>query len=266
MNFIRNMGFTGRSKMANSPDMTLVVLKFHSSDTLASKHVFLKEIQYGQQLKNSQYIRNLLDVIDGPDARDSLQSFGLSGVRKIMKDVLKGVEELHLQCIIHLDGNSAKLSDLGSTWKASPPSVGIAQPMPYGSPETLFGLQWSKEVDIWGWGMVYLHMIQAYLRPDIWGLNDRFPEERAHEATQSYERRIASDIFHNFQLRTIPYYHQCREKWPVINPEEEKVTLPMLPEYLQFPSRDKQLLERVLDPDPRTRSTATDLLGSGLLD
>jgi hypothetical protein len=26
--------------------------------------------------------------------------------------------------------------------------------MPYRSPEILFGLQWSKEVDIWGWGMV----------------------------------------------------------------------------------------------------------------
>src|SRR5436305_1227850 len=37
---------------------------------------------------------------------------------------------------------------------AGPPSEGTVQPMPYRSPEVLFNLQWSKAVDIWGWGMV----------------------------------------------------------------------------------------------------------------
>jgi hypothetical protein len=79
---------------------------------------------------------------------------------------------------------SARISDLGSSWPgilgipvtvadancgittASPASIGTAQPMPYRSPEILFGLQWSKEVDIWGWGMVVGISLAALLRPN----------------------------------------------------------------------------------------------------
>ncbi|RHZ65254.1 hypothetical protein CDV55_106876 [Aspergillus turcosus] len=210
------------------------------------------------------------------EARENgrLASFGFAGIRKIMKDVLKGIQELHAEGVIHLDikaqnillnGRSAKLSDLGSAWPASPPSIGTAQPMPYRSPEILFGLQWSKEVDIWGWGMVYLHMIQACLRPDIWGLYDQLPDESTLNMAL-YEERVRCDIFHDFRLNSIPYYQQCKDRWPELDPEREETTIRSILEYLQFPEQDIYLLERVLVPDPGARPTAKEILDNGWLD
>ncbi|KAF3482572.1 uncharacterized protein GIQ15_05331 [Arthroderma uncinatum] len=252
---------------------------------------FQKEVSQCQRFKGATHIRQLLDVIKDEtpgedfdhgmvlewlpgtlwDARESgrLAEFGLAGIRKIMRDTLEGIEELHAKDIIHLDikaqnillnGTSAKLFDLGSTWAASPPSTGVAQPMPYRSPEILFGLQWSKEVDIWGWAMVYLHMIQAYLRPDIWGLYDRLPDESAADATQRYEERVRVDLFHDFRLYDIPFFEQCKDRWPELDPEREEVTLRAILEHLQFPEEDIHLLETVMIPDPKARPTATDIL------
>ncbi|KKZ67282.1 hypothetical protein EMCG_07028 [[Emmonsia] crescens] len=274
-----------------------VVLKFCKSDTTQSRLSFQKEISQSQKFGGAQYIRKLLDVIEDSTKREidhcgmvlesfpetlwearengRLSTFGLAGIRKIMKDVLLGIQELHAEGIIHLDikaqnilldGMFAKLSDLGSTWPAYPPSTGIAQPMPYRSPEILFGLQWSKEVDIWGWGMVYLHMIQAYLRPDIWGLYDRLPEESSLDMTQMYEDRVRYDIFHDFRLSLAPYYQQCKDRWPRLDPEREEITIRSVLEYLEFLEEDILLLERVLIPEPGLRPTIKEILHNGWLD
>ncbi|KAM5431293.1 mitogen-activated protein kinase kinase kinase [Microsporum canis] len=270
-----------------------VVVKLRR-DAAQSAAEFQKEVSQCQRFKGAAHIRQLLDVIKDEtpskdfdrgmvlewlpetlwDVRENgrLTKFGLAGIRKIMRDALEGIEELHAEGVIHLDikaqnillnGTSAKLFDLGSTWAASPPSTGVAQPMPYRSPEILFGLRWSKEVDIWGWAMVYLHMIQAYLRPDIWGLYDRLPDESTADTTQIYEERVRVDVFHDFKLYNIPFFEQCKDSWPELDPEREEVTIRSILEYLQFPEEDIHLLERVMVPEPKARPTAKDILRQG---
>jgi hypothetical protein len=54
-------------------------------------------------------------------------------------------------------------------------------------------------------------MIQAFLRPDIWGLYDQLPEESTLDMT-SYEERVRCDIFHEFGLNSIPYCQQCKDR------------------------------------------------------
>jgi serine/threonine protein kinase len=108
---------------AQSSVSNQVVMKFRSLDTPQSRLNFQKEISQGQRFKDARYIRRLLDVIDDSTEKDTdcgivlewfpetlwearengrLASFGLSGIRKIMKDVLKGIQESHTQGVIHL--------------------------------------------------------------------------------------------------------------------------------------------------------------------
>ena len=112
----------------------------------------------------------------------------------------------------------------------------------------------------------YLHMIQAYLRPEIWGLYDRLPEEFTLDTTKQYEERVQSEIFHDFRLSSIPYYQQCKENWPERIPERDEVTFRSILEYLQFPQEDIRILEKVLVPDPGARPTAGEILRYGWLD
>lgn len=88
-------------------------------------------------------------------------------------------------------------------------------------------------------------MIQAYLRPDIWGLYDQLPEESTPNMTQDYEERVRFDMFHDFRLDSIPYYQQCKERWPELDPGREAVTIRTILEYLQFPEEDICLLEKI---------------------
>ncbi|KAI9729811.1 MAG: hypothetical protein M1834_006559 [Cirrosporium novae-zelandiae] len=265
-----------------------------------------------RRFENAQYVRRLIDTIKdtaeeiGQDrgmvlerfphtlweVRKSgrLASIGIPGIRSIMKDALKGIEEIHTEGLIHLafgmkrlnsgirdeleiksqnillDGITAKLSDLGSDTIATPPSTGTVQPMPYRSPEALFDLQWSEKTDIWGWGMVYLHMVQAYLRSDIWGLYDMLPEETTVEKTEDYEKRIQSEIFHDFRLDSVTHYQKCKELWPKKNPEREGIIFQSILEYLGFARDDIGILEKVLIPDPKQGPTAGDILRKGWLD
>ena len=100
-----------------------VVLKFRRLDTPESQTNFQKEISQGQRFKDARYIRRLLDVIENSTEKDTahgmvlewfpetlwearengrLTSFGLTGIRRIMKGVLEGIQELHAEGVIHL--------------------------------------------------------------------------------------------------------------------------------------------------------------------
>lgn len=114
--------------------------------------------------------------------------------------------------------------------------------------------------------MKYLHMIQAYLRPESWGLYDRLPEEFTLDTTKQYEERVRSEIFHDFQLSSIPYYQQCKEYWPERVPERDEMTFRSILEYLHFANEDIRIVEKVLVPDPGARPTAREILCSGWLD
>jgi len=109
-------------------------------------------------------------------------------------------------------------------------------------------------------------MIQAYLRPDIWGLYDRLPEETTIDKTKEYEERIRSEIFHDFRLSLVPYYQNCKKLWPKQDPERDEVTFQSILEYLGFARDDIYILEKILVADPGQRPTARDILQNGWLD
>jgi hypothetical protein len=151
--------------------------------------------------------------------------------------------------------------------------------MRYRSPDILFGLQCSKEVELWGWGMVVrisLHSclnlanlcgvypyasLKAYLRPDNWELYDRLPGESILNMTRSYEKRVRCDIFHDFQVSAgfDTLLSAIERQLAKLGSEREEVAIPPILGYLQFPEEDIYLLEKVLVLEPGTRPTAKEI-------
>lgn len=105
--------WNARSSLGNQ-----VVVKLCKLNTPQCQSDFRKEISQGQRFENADYIRRLLDVIEDTtekdtvhgivlewfpetlwEARDNgyLASLGFAGIRRIMKDVLEGVQELHAE-------------------------------------------------------------------------------------------------------------------------------------------------------------------------
>ena len=94
-----------------------VVLKAPRIDTPRAWSAFHKELEQQQRFQDSRYIRRLLDVIESPagverivlehlpktlwEAREQ-HSLSIPAIRKIMKNVLEGVEEMHANGWIHL--------------------------------------------------------------------------------------------------------------------------------------------------------------------
>lgn len=100
-----------------------VVVKLRR-DAAQSAAEFQKEVSQCQRFKGAAHIRQLLDVIKDEtpskdfdrgmvlewlpetlwDVRENgrLTKFGLAGIRKIMRDALEGIEELHAEGVIHL--------------------------------------------------------------------------------------------------------------------------------------------------------------------
>jgi hypothetical protein len=74
-----------------------------------------------------------------------------------------------------------------------------------------------------------------------------------------YEEMVRCDIFHGFRMNSIPYYQQCKDRWPELDPKREETIIQSLLEYLQFPEEDIHLPERDLVPDTGARPTANEI-------
>lgn len=63
----------------------------------------------------------------------------------------------------------------------------------------------------------YLHMIQALMIPDIWGVYEMLSYEKTPAKVAEYEARIRSDQFHDFQLYSLPFYRSYEAKLPKLD-------------------------------------------------
>lgn len=118
--------------------------------------------------------------------------FILSEIKKICKDALIGLQDVHAQGLVYadlkmqnvmLDGFDADkptspssksklqatLGDLGIVME---PAKGTVQPVSYRAPEVYFKADISPSADIWGWGLIYCHLLEARQGFDRTGMYD----------------------------------------------------------------------------------------------
>lgn len=114
--------------------------------------------------------------------------------------------------------------------------------------------------------MQYLHMIQAIVNPNQWGLYDRLPSESTTAETGEYEQRIRHELFHDFQLYSAPLYQGCKEQWPTFDLEREGVYFRTILTHLGIGKREIGMLEYILNPMPKERPSAREILQESWLD
>ncbi|KAH9826699.1 Protein tyrosine kinase [Teratosphaeria destructans] len=268
----------------------IVVLKAPSQDEVAPWPKFLHELTMHELLKEAPFIRKLLDRIPpnngaGPimvleilettlwHARTQ-RPFTKSEIRVVARSILQGLLEVHKQGLAYIDlkmqnvllngfdpdtpGDGSdldiKLGDLGIVLDS--PSKGVSQPVSYRAPEVYFKHELSADVDIWAFGLIYSHLLEARTRFEKTGIYDDLETRSGNMLDR--EAAVKSALANDYDLENQPYYQDAAtpyqhrpsgSQWDVLRQrglEEDEV------EFLQW----------VLQADPTTRPTALQILNS----
>ncbi|OOF95584.1 hypothetical protein ASPCADRAFT_6107 [Aspergillus carbonarius ITEM 5010] len=156
---------------------------------------------------------------------------------------------------------TVKLSDLGSVMA---PDRGNVTSLTYQSPEVYFKKPWTSAIDIWAWGIVYFHLLQAQINFSSPGIYDSIIKGTALEQK---EKAVQASQIHDFNLRENEYHQDCdfsAVKDVDLEFEEEHWTDRLV--ALGVPEYEVVFLYAVLEPDPTKRMTAEDIFATGYLD
>ncbi|PGH31044.1 serine/threonine protein kinase [[Emmonsia] crescens] len=260
---------------------------------------FTKEVQMQEYFRNSKHLRRMLDMI--PPSSDSepsmmvLEPFGKSlwdarmtrplstgEIRSVMRGVLFGLGTIHTQGYVYTDlkmenilvggfenekpgsGEAlvTKIADLGMIER---PSCGTITSIAYRSPEVYFNKPWTTATDIWSWGMIYCHLLQAQVDFDKPGMFDSIAKGTLTDKANAVRAEMARE----FELHLLDCYTSDPESRALLPPEgEPKDELDHWAAKLHsknIPERDIEVVFEALRPLPEERPTAIQLLNSGYL-
>jgi protein kinase len=280
---------TGNSKV-------VVVKEPDANDASRGMPSFQNEMVMHELLKDSSGVRQQIDRIPSTGPRDppmlvleitattlwgarTQRPFTLEEVKKTTKDALIGLRDVHAQGLVYADlkmqnvmvdgfdgsaaGSKAGTEDLhaslGDLGIVSEPMKGTVQPVSYRAPEVYFKQDITSKADIWGWGLIYCHLLEARKRFEHTGLYDETTGSLAKRQNAT-SHAIANDYgLHSKQSYSgvpLPQNDAAKhagDQWELLRRrglEEGEVNF----------------LRWVLKADPLQRPSATQILESGWLD
>ncbi|KAK4560637.1 hypothetical protein LTR86_005215 [Recurvomyces mirabilis] len=275
----------------------IVVLKAPASDdTGTSWPLFQHEMIMHELLKNCRSVRKQVDRIS-PNADSgsppilvleifettlwharTKRPFTKEEVRSVARQILQGLKSVHDQGLVYADlkmqnvmlngfdttvpGDGSKLEvKLGDLGIVMQPSKGTVQPVAYRAPEVFFKGEITPAVDVWAFGLVYCHLMEAINRFERTGLYDDLYVGGG--SMREREQAMRNAIGNDYDLQNNDYYKNCAlpyrddrhepgQQWDELRKrglDEEDV------EFLQF----------ILASDPRRRPSAADVLETKIL-
>jgi protein kinase len=278
---------TGNSKV-------VVVKEPDAQDASRGYPAFQNEMVMHELLKDSSGIRQQVDRIPSTKPGDppmlvleitdttlwgarTQRPFTLAELKSVTKDALIGLRQVHEQGLVYadlkmqnimldgFDGNAresnmgdlhASLGDLGIVLE---PMKGTVQPVSYRAPEVYFKHDVTPKADIWGWGLIYCHLLEARKRFDQTGLYD----ETSGTVTQreaATAHAVANDygLFSDKSYAGVPLPQNDKnigagDQWELLRRrglEEGEV----------------DFLKWVLRADPKERPSAAQIMETGWLD
>lgn len=272
----------------------VVVKEPDANDASRGYPSFQNEMVMHELLKDSSGIRQQVDRIPATRPGDppmlvleiaattlwgarTKRPFTLAELKHITKDALIGLSEVHSQGLVYadlkmqnimLDGFdanakesnpqdlSATLGDLGIVLE---PMKGTVQPVSYRAPEVYFKQDVTAKADIWGWGLIYCHLLEARKRFEHTGLYDETSGSIAQrEAATSHA--MAND----YGLHSNTNYSGVRLPQNDINKQAGDQWELLRQRGLEAGEID--FLRWVLRVNPLERPTARQILESGWLD
>ncbi|PYI04743.1 kinase-like protein [Aspergillus sclerotiicarbonarius CBS 121057] len=276
-----------------------IIIKHPPDDTDPEKRSFQREMNMQKLFKPSRFIRKMTDTIpassDLPEmmvlepfektlwSARTKRPLAIWEIKYIMKATLLGLQEIHKQGLVYCDfkmenvllngfNNDAatedqevvgrmrvKIADLGSVMA---PDRGDVTSLTYRSPEVYFKKPWTSAIDIWAWGIVYFHLIQAQINFSAPGIYDSIIKNTT--LAQKAKAVQASQI-HDFNLQENEYFEGC--DFSVVKEvdlafEEEHWTDRLIARGV--PEYDVVFLYAVLEPDPTKRMIAEDIFATGV--
>ncbi|KDB20961.1 hypothetical protein H109_07087 [Trichophyton interdigitale MR816] len=209
--------------------------------------------------------------------------FSLGEIRSIMRSIAIGLSTIHHNNMVCTDlkmenilvngfdnetpGSGehlvTKIADLGMM---RPPSHGPISAITYRSPEVYFKKPWTTATDIWSWGIVYLHLLQAHVNFEEPGIFDSLKVEGT---LIDKENTIRAAMAQEFDLHTIEYYNSDPDTRQLLPPKDETRT--ELDHWVvklinkDIPEKDIETVHVALNPVPELRPSALELLEYGYI-
>ncbi|EON70074.1 CMGC/MAPK protein kinase [Coniosporium apollinis CBS 100218] len=252
---------------------------------------FQTEMVMHELFKDCRYIRRQIDRIPPPrnspdpprlvleptectltDARE-LRPLTDGEIKTIMKHVLLGLKEIHSKGLVYADLKMdnifvngmretarettdqhsliAMIGDLGIVME---PAHGKVQPLAYRSPEVHFKSIITPAADIWSWGIIYVHLLQAQAKFGQRGIYENVSGMPAVDAEQKIRRDMADD----FELDSVEFYRDCVLPTGHSHSDDEIWSARLL--NMGAPENAVRFLAWVLNPDPEKRPTAAEIL------
>jgi protein kinase len=278
---------TGNSKV-------VVVKEPDAQDASRGYPAFQNEMVMHELLKDSSGIRQQVDRIPSTKPGDppmlvleitdttlwgarTKRPFTLAELKSVTKDALIGLRQVHEQGLVYadlkmqnimldgFDGNAkeskmgdlhASLGDLGIVLE---PMKGTVQPVSYRAPEVYFKKDVTAKADIWGWGLIYCHLLEARKRFEYTGLYDEASGTMAQrEAATAHA--VANDygLFSDKSYAGVPLPQNDKnigkgDQWELLR-------------LRGLEEGEVDFLKWVLRADPKERPGAAQILETGWLD
>lgn len=169
--------------LQTSTGQVVAVKRLKSSPNTGSEGIpitVIREIKCLQLLEGSDHVIKLLDVISSPlqlvlefcehDLKSIINThtspFGVSAVKRIVKDILTGLDFIHTHGVIHRDikpanllytqGRVTKIADFGLARLVDKEAEYTREVVSlwYRAPEVLRGEKYTTDIDIWAVGCV----------------------------------------------------------------------------------------------------------------
>lgn len=272
----------------------IVVLKAPSADdTGKSWPLFQHEMIMHELFKESTSIRKQVDRIPPVNGDGSppvlvleifqatlwhartKRPFSKAEIKAIARAILQGLLEVHAKGLVYVDlkmqnvmldgfdsdtaGDGvpliSKLGDLGIVME---PSNGKAQPVAYRAPEVYFRGVISQAADIWAFGLIYCHLLEAQGRFSRTGLYDDLyiGTGSMSEREQAMRNALAND----YDLKNVGYYKDCA--LPIRDPLHNTGNHWEVLRQRGLDEEDVKFLQWILKADPRERPTPQAILDS----
>ncbi|TKA71679.1 hypothetical protein B0A55_07685 [Friedmanniomyces simplex] len=199
-------------------------------------------------------------------------------VRSVARQVLRGLKEVHDKGLVYADLKMqnvmingfdtaepglltnlvAKLGDLGIVMY---PQKGTVQPVAYRAPEVFFKGAITQAADIWGFGLIYCHLLEAIERFDKTGLYDDLytGSGSMREREQAMRYALAND----YDIENVDYYKDCALPYRSEDHETGNHWSELRKRGLD--EADIEFLQWILKSDPNRRPSAQAILNSDIL-
>ncbi|KAH0356729.1 kinase-like protein, partial [Aureobasidium melanogenum] len=285
-----------QSKDPNKPLQVVVIKEPGEVDTLPGWPSFQNEMVMHEVFKDSPAIRQQVDRIPptktgGPPmivleitettlwTARTKRPMSLAEIKTVAKDVLVGLRDVHAAGLVYadlkpqnimIDGFNAeseekddhlkaKLGDLGLVME---PMNGKVQPITYRAPEVYLKGDITSRVDVWGWALIYCHLLEARTRFSKTGLYDDL--ETKTGAMGEREEAVKKALMNDYKLQNDPVYGNV--PLPPNDPSKHKGDQWELLRQRGLEDGEVDFLRWVLKADPYQRPTVNQILESGWLD